>query len=154
LRILIVEDELAKLEDLQDFFSSRHSEYAIDTARSVRSAVDALRHEEVFSLIVLDMSLPTFDITLTETGGAPKGFGGLEVLRYMQKSEITSPVVVVTAFEAFSQGDRIINLDDMRASLLEEFPEMFYGAVYYNVVYNSWLDELQSIVANVGLGKK
>jgi CheY-like chemotaxis protein len=148
--ILIIEDEAGKLEDLHVFFTSRYPQQAVATAKSVRSAVDWIRGEKDFQLIALDMSLPTFDVSRIESGGAPKGFGGIEVLRYLQKDGISTPVIVVTAYEAFTEGPRIVSLDDLRQQLLIEFPENFQGLVYYNVLYRDWMDSLE-ILSNAVL---
>lgn len=148
MNVLIVEDEIPKLEDLYDFFSLRYKEWGVSSARSVRSAIDAVRSEKRFDLLILDMSLPTFDITSNEAGGQPQGFGGIEVLRYLQKIDSALPVIVVTAFEAFTSGLKSITLDDLRLSLKERYPSNFKGAVYYNVVLTSWIEDLEFHINN------
>lgn len=152
--VLLVEDEMAKAEDIQGFLHVRFDECIVEIARSVRSAVDALRGKTVFDLVILDMSLPTFDITDLESGGSPKGFGGVEVLKYLQKVENNTPTIVVTAFEAFSQGAIVVNLDEMRQRLAIEFPQAFRGAVYYNVMFNTWATELESCIELIGWRRK
>lgn len=151
MNILLIEDEVAKEEELQEFFSSRYGPCDYHTARSVRSAVDALRASLSIDLIVLDMSLPTFDISDSESGGSPQGFGGVEILRYLQKLGSLTPVVVVTGFEAFTLGDRIVNLDELRRRFSNEYPENFRGAVYYNVMLTSWAEELEECISSIRL---
>lgn len=150
MNVLLVEDEFPKMEDLQEFFAVRHPDSTICTARSVRSAVDAVRSTTDFDLIILDMSLPTFDITPTETGGKPQGFGGVEVLRYLKKLDARAMVIIVTAFEAFTSDAKTITLDDLRLKLKAEFPANFYGAIYYNVIFKSWVQELENMIDTFG----
>ena len=74
MRVLLVEDEAPKLANLKDFLRRGYPEFEVATAKSVRSAVDALRvHDADFAMVILDMSLPTFDIQNNESGGALHG---------------------------------------------------------------------------------
>jgi len=88
------------------------------------------------------MSLPTFDIGPSEPGGRPQGFGGIEVLRIMGFEERKIPVVVITAYEAFNDRGRDIDLVDLSARLSEDHPDTFRGLVYYNSVVGGWQEKL------------
>ncbi len=151
MNILLIEDELAKAEELQEFFNSRYKLCVFHNARSVRSGVDALRARLSIDLMILDMSLPTFDISDAESGGSPQGFGGVEILRYLQKQGGRTPVVVVTGFEAFALGDKIVNIDELRRRFSSDYPENFRGAIYYNVMLTSWAEELEACISTIGL---
>ncbi len=147
MRVLLVEDEAPKLANLKDFLRRGYPEFEVATAKSVRSAVDALRvHDADFAMVILDMSLPTFDIQNNESGGAPQGFGGLEVMRFMDRRGANIPVIVVTAYTAFDEGSLTLGLDDLRQKLLAEYPGAFRALVYYNVVYNTWTAELREAI--------
>src|SRR4051812_42581245 len=98
MRILLVEDEAPKRDNIRSLLSQMALLEGVQEARSVGSAIRALRSGS-FDLILLDMSLPTFDIVAGESGGRPQGFGGVEVLRYMDRFQVTTPAIVVTAFE-------------------------------------------------------
>lgn len=147
MRLLLVEDEAPKLANLKDFLRKGYPKFEVATAKSVRSAVDALRaHDADFAMVILDMSLPTFDIQNNESGGTPQGFGGLEVMRFMDRRGTNIPVIVVTAYTAFDEGSLTLGLDDLRNKLLAEYPGAFRALVYYNVVYNTWTAELREAI--------
>lgn len=73
--ILVIEDESPKRKHIEDFISSRGNGVGMTILRSqsVSSALDVL-DEVTPDLIILDMSLPTYEISETESGGRPQGF--------------------------------------------------------------------------------
>src|ERR1700761_5575060 len=100
MRILLVEDEDPKRNHICSVLSQIRPGIELDLAKSVRSAVDQMK-ARVSDLVLLDMSLPTFDVHPGEPGGRPQGFGGIEVLRHMDRLNIVVPCIVITAYEAF-----------------------------------------------------
>jgi CheY-like chemotaxis protein len=145
MKVLIVEDEDPKLSALRSFVTQRYVSWEISVARSVRSATDMLRTQQP-DLLILDMSLPTFDIVEGEPGGRPQGFGGVEVLRYLEMLEMSVPVVVVTGYEGFTKDGKTIDLSGLTVELTSEFSPNFRGAVQFNTVSGEWVAELQRLI--------
>ena len=73
-----------------------------------------------FDFILLDMSLPTYDVGPSETGGRPQSFGGRELLRYIDRKNIIIPVIVVTQYERFNKGQEYLDLDGLHKMLMRE----------------------------------
>ena len=144
-RILIAEDEGPKLANVRTFVEGLLRNANIKEARSVRSTVDLLRSWKP-NLLLLDMSLPTFDIRPGEPGGRPQGFGGIEVLRIMGFEERVVPVVVITAYEAYNDRGIDIGLIDLSVRLSKDHPGTFRGLVYYNSVVGGWQEKLSSYI--------
>ena len=141
--VFIVEDESAKRKHIAEFVREAFPRVALGEAKSVSSALAFL---EIFtpSLVILDMSLPTFDVKDRESGWRPQGAGGQEVLRFMQMSEMQVPVVLVTGYEAF-HGDGVgdpVNIPSLNDKLVSEFGDIFLGTVYYNSTYDGWNSDL------------
>src|SRR5215208_7034818 len=102
MQVLLIEDEDPKLLSIQKFLGELDPQIVVFTARSVKSGMASLRETRP-DLVLLDMSLPTFDISGQEPGGRPQGFGGIELIRYLDAHEIQIPIVVISAYEAFSK---------------------------------------------------
>ena len=146
--ILLVEDEGPKRENIRGLLEQMNLVEGVQEARSVGSAIRALRNNP-FDLIILDMSLPTFDIGVGESGGRPQGFGGVEVLRYMDRFKIHSPVIVVTAYPAFSQGDKEIDLNSLGENMGRDHPNTFSGLVFYNSMFSTWREDLEKMIQGI-----
>ena len=83
-RVLIVEDDPAIIQLLQEFFRGlEHGhDYEVETATDGVKAIPLLRHTQ-FDLVLLDMRMPRMD--------------GLELLKKMRQNKIRVPVLMVTA---------------------------------------------------------
>lgn len=141
MKILVADDEEPKRASIVDWLSIFDSSSEIITSKSVRSSIDAILAARP-DLVLLDMSLPTFDIALGENGGRPQGFGGIEVLRNLDFYEITTKVIVVTQYEAFDENGKQLDLQVLRERLKKESPEVLLDCVYYNAVSDEWKKEL------------
>jgi CheY-like chemotaxis protein len=149
--ILIADDEAPKLENLSGVLTRVFPQSSIFHARSVRAALDELRSRETH-LLVLDMSLPTFDVAPGEPGGRPQGFGGIEVLRRMKFYGVDCPALVVTQYEAFPRSDGVVDLTALQGQLQDEFGEQFIGCIYYGAASGSWALNVEVALAAFDAG--
>ncbi|ETI64920.1 hypothetical protein C100_04765 [Sphingobium sp. C100] len=149
--ILLVEDEAPKRRHIEKLLSELTPRAIVLSARSVNSALDALETSDI-NLLILDMSLPTFDVGERERGGRPQGFGGTEVLRHMAMAEIVCPTVVITGYEGFvREGGSTVDLAQLRAELIDEFPEVLRAVLHYNSTFDEWKTVLASTLAEAGI---
>src|SRR5436305_84278 len=104
MRILIVEDDENKRNHLVVFLADAFPSASVECAASYNGGI-----RKVISLkpdlVLLDMTLPTFDISASEHGGVSELYGGREILEQMDYHELTIPVIVVTQFDKFGDLD-------------------------------------------------
>lgn len=148
MHLLLIEDDEPKREHILTFLEDSYPAINVRTARSVRTAIESLKTFQA-DLILLDISLDTFDRGQNEPGGRPQGFGGTEVLRYMDILEIKTPVIVITGYEAFSRDGHAIDHSELSKELTEQHPENYKGLVYYNSVYEAWQNHLRTMIAEI-----
>lgn len=151
--VLLVEDESPKLAHIRKFMREGYSSVSVIEARSVTSALDAV-DDHNFDLVLLDMSLPTFDVGQGENGGRPQGFGGIEILRHLEMAGSAIETLVITGYEAFpdEHGD-IIDLETLRNRLIDEFPNTVRGVVHFNSALEDWKVEFRKGIDAVLGGK-
>lgn len=149
--ILLVEDEAPKRQHIENLLKTLVPNATVSVAKSVNSALDVLEVEAV-DLLILDMSLPTFDIGDRERGGRPQGFGGTEVLRVMSMSDISCPTVIITGYEGFVRdGGVTVDLSVLRGELIGEFPDLLKAVLYYNSTFDEWRTILSNTMEDIGL---
>jgi CheY-like chemotaxis protein len=153
MRILVVEDEDPKLRHIMEFLQSAVANLEVATARSVRSAIDALEDAPP-DLLILDMSLPTFDIGGDEGGGRPQGFGGQELMRTMMLEENHTPVIVLTGYDAFNKAGGQIGLEVLNSELRAEHPRNFLGMLHFNSAVGGWQAKLRELLEEFGVQLK
>ena len=146
LKILVVEDEAPKREHICSFLQARWPIVDIQTAKSVRAGIQAILQGDI-DLLILDMSLPTFEVSANESGGRPQNFGGAEIMRYMDLYDIEIPVIVVTAYEAFSKAGLAIDHESLNEQLSRDHPRFYKGLIYYNSLFAEWKKDLENLVS-------
>lgn len=145
MKMLLVEDEIPKQERILSFLHESWPNANIRSARSVRSAIKEICAERPH-LILLDMSLPTFEVGPNEPGGRPQNFGGIEVLRYMDLYDIAVPTIVITAYEAFSKDGHAVDHKSIHDELTTEHPKSYKGLIYYNSLFSEWRKSLSELI--------
>lgn len=156
MKILIVEDDENKRSQLNSFIESNFPELEVLNAYSIQKGLDYVFDDEV-DLIILDMTLPTYDVTPDEPGGGTNIYGGTDFLSQLDRFDIKIPAIVVTQFEIFGSGSKTMTLEGLRNLLKKEHSENCYGLVYYNASSETWIGELdsllRSVLKNQGLGE-
>ena len=142
---LIIEDDEFKLERLHSFLSSFNPLLEIELARSYKSGLRALLSQPR-NLVLLDMTLPTFDIQSGAGGGRPVILGGKELLRQMKRRSVKSPTAVVTGFDTFGAGADAVTLAQLDSELHREFGGFYLGCVYFHATTDDWRDQLRDLV--------
>ena len=150
MKILIAEDENQKLAHIRGFVDEVFVGAEVFVAKSVRAAIDVLEVHNP-EVLMLDMSLPTFDIGSSEPGGRPQGFGGIEVLRYVDFLGLHVDTFVITAYEGFEEGAKAVDLTELELKLQIEHPANFKGIVYYSGLGGDWSRTLEDLVRQAGL---
>lgn len=146
--ILIVEDIETKRLSIEQLVRGIVPVARLHFAASVKSAINVLDRVD-FSLILLDMSLPTFDLGKSEAGGTPRPKGGMELFAHLDGSGLKVPVIVVSAYGALEEKGAMVSLDEISERLERDFPSLFIGSVLYDSVYTVWAEELTTLILKV-----
>lgn len=144
-KILIIEDDENKLQNIMVLIQSELKSTKISVARSVKSAISKI-DEEQFDLIFADMSLPTYEIQPHESGGTPRPFGGVEVFDYLEMSDILVPIIVITSYPKLTDGTKSLNVRDLEKQLLLDYPQNFIGLVYFDTSVTDWESTVKSLI--------
>ena len=143
-RLLIIEDNESKLGRLRQFCKENLMGYEIEDKRSYNSALSEVVHDgRRYDLILLDVSMNTYDISPEESDGEQEPLAGSNILRFMKLRKIMVPVIVVTMYESFVDGIKIDKLDD---GFREKYPEFYKGFVYYNLRNEDWITHLKELI--------
>lgn len=149
MRILIAEDDDPKFQRLREFVTQEFPDAQVNVSRSVTKALASLR-SGLPSLVLLDMSLPTYEIAPGERGGRPQDFGGLAVMDFMDFEELEAPVIIVTQYETFPvRNGESMSLEVLTDKAAADYPRVFKGLVYYSSVENTWQDPLKLLMTYV-----
>ncbi|HDY8064971.1 hypothetical protein LO82_06420 [Vibrio vulnificus] len=141
MNFLIVEDDEYKKNKIVDCVTEAFDKAEFKHAKSVNSAVVFLEDLEPNFIVLLDMSLPTYDLDAS-SGGRPQGFGGIEILRNMEFFDLSNKVIVITQYESIPVGNKEVDLEQIRDDLKTEFEGLFHELIHFNVVSDAWKKSL------------
>src|SRR3990172_3676779 len=117
-RILFIEDDQYKMEKIKSFLEEEYKYLELTIKTSFHGGFEEIVDNfQNYDLVLLDMSMQNYDITVNEAGGDPAPLAGKSILTQMFLREIPTLVVVVTMYENFSDGTKI---KDLNTSLTEE----------------------------------
>lgn len=140
MNILLVEDDQNKVKQIVEFINSKIKQVNINKKFSYQSGLKEILRK-TYDLIILDMSMPTFDISPQEDGGRPRHFAGKDILRQMHRRKIEIPVIVVTQYERLGELSNTIELSALCKELEELYGDTYIGTVYYNPALNNWKED-------------
>lgn len=141
-KILIVEDNITKLDKLQSFCSVFYPESVIIAKNSYNTALsEIVRNGSAYDVILLDVSMYTYDVNNEDNGGEPEPLAGSNILRFMKLRKITTPVIVVTMYESFVDG---VKIDELNKGFKTNYPEFYKGYVYFSHKNDDWKTYLKT----------
>lgn len=148
MKILIVEDQAEKSKDIERFSRECFSNISTITVKqSLRSGLKEVILKKDYKLIFLDMSMPNFDPSPDDPlGGTPENFAGQEFLAQMKLRKIQTPVIIITQYQTFEEGQ--IDLNSIDNYLTNEYQDFYLGSVYYSSADKEWEGKLLDIIEN------
>lgn len=148
LSILLVEDNYHKRQKVIDFIKSSIPDANIDEAHSFSSGSKAAL-EEYHDLVILDISLPTYDKVGNEAGGRKRMFGGREIARKLIRRRSGYKIVFLTQYDAFSDGGLSLSFEELGTILHEECGEAYLGLIHYDSSKSAWKDLLSAVFKKI-----
>lgn len=145
MRVLLVEDDENKRKQIESFLRETYTGIVVSNANSYQTGLRLLIAES-FEWVLLDMSLPTFDMTSEEEGGRPQAFGGRQLLRQMRRRNISPRVIVITQFDKFGESAESLTREELDQELNQSHPATYRGMVYYNAALAGWKEELIALL--------
>ena len=141
MRVLLVEDMDDKANDILAFLEQEFPDFEVKRCKAYNSAQETIfESEEEFDLILLDMSMSTYDLETDASGGLPEPQAGRDLLEGMFLRDISTPVIVVTMYNVFGRKE----LSAFHKELLADFPQNYKDYVYYSVQRTDWKKDLKN----------
>ncbi|HIF9367323.1 TPA: hypothetical protein ACX6RZ_003312 [Photobacterium damselae] len=145
MKVCMIEDSQQKAEKIISFLRSKFAVEDIYCFGSYQSGLKFIKKENP-ELIILDMTLPTFDRIAGKREGRMRPFGGVDIMRKMQLKGIKSKIIVVTQFSVFDDGEERVDFKTLFSRCKSDFGDIFIGSVKYSHSSESWLDELNVFI--------
>lgn len=146
--IYIVEDDDLKLEKLNIFLTDELPNHHYKVGGSFQSGL-RLIEDATPDLIILDMTLPTFDRAPNAREGRLRPLGGYDLLRKLQLRNIDTKVIILTQLVSFGDDSRKVSFDEITEKCRSEFPNLFVDSVYFDQGDISWQISLLKLISEL-----
>ena len=143
-KILIVDDDDFKINNIKDALNEVNANYIIDVEKSLNYGLRRIR-KETFDIILLDMSMPTFNIKDSKDFDS---YGGKSFLQEMNRKKVGIPVVVITQYDLFGEGSSQKTADNLDEEFKKSFSN-YKGMVKYSSIQNEWKTSLKESLINL-----
>ncbi|WP_322470198.1 hypothetical protein SOM08_05340 [Hydrogenophaga sp. SNF1] len=154
--ILVVEDDEPKLRSIVGMMREHlQDRFEIAVTESLSGAIEVLSNNYVVFAII-DMSLPTYDFIKDKRGGGtPQGYGGADILRFINSETEETRTLVLTQYEEFlvSKGGQRRDTKSLEAMLRAELDERFLGVVHYDGQHGAWRRTLLQALIGLDIEK-
>jgi response regulator len=144
-KILIIEDDKNKRNQIIERLSGYFPDLEFIVKSSFQQGVKTLRSSS-FDILLLDMTLPTFDIDINSSGGKIRNFAGMDILDVMQQRKIVLKTIVITQYESF--GEELVTISQMKDILRERYNKNFVDIIYYSSSSKSWFESLKKLLGD------
>ena len=142
MKVLLIEDNEHKKNLIFSFVEDEFPNIQLELRKSYNSGLRELIKNSDYSLILLDMSLPNYDIAPGETGGDFESLAGKYLLNEMYRRDINIKVVIVTMYQNYVDKE-------FNTGLRENFSN-YLGVIYFNLNDpDSWKNELRIILKSI-----
>lgn len=145
-KILIIEDNKNKLKKVKAFTLKMFPDAFVHDAVSYTGGIRRIYGED-WDLILLDMTLPVYDITPHDNGGDRRPTAGREIMKRMQNKGKNIPTIIITQFDTF--GESGLTISSLNDEFSNELSEIWKGTVNYVDASNKWQIDLEKIIANI-----
>lgn len=140
MKILIVEDQWVKANNIKSFLEKEYDGIVVDIACSYQSGLEK-SFGGGYDMLLLDMTLPNYDIKEGEDGGLTRMKGGQLIVEELIEEDIPFMCAVVTQYETFD-NESIDTVDNQMRMLCGN---KYFGYVKYNNSDDNWKQNLKQI---------
>lgn len=150
MKILFVEDDDEKSSKISEFLNKTFAKPIITIKKSYHSGLTELVSSSHYDFVLMDMSMPNFDVTVDDPeGGSPESFAGRKLLEQMKFRYIDYPTIVITQYASFGEYVEKLSLSELIEELKNKYTPIYRSTVYYNSSESNWKSQLEKEIKNI-----
>lgn len=145
-KVLIVEDDIHKLDSLTAFINQYLSNSEVMPATNLKDAIEAV-DSHLFDLILIDMAIPSH--ATVPGGGSPMSLltGGLEVILELSSLEREDDCIIITQFHEIEICDNNYSINTAKKYIHELLECEVLDCILYDEGENSWRKKLMDNIS-------
>ena len=141
MNILIVDDDEYKIDQIKRAIRDTLPDATVSDKRSYISGLVEIM-DIPFDLVLLDMTMPNYDMTDALSAGDVRLFAGENILDEMRREGVRTKALIITQFSVFGQSEDQTTLDELKIRLSLSFPDNYMGTIYFSASESKWREQL------------
>ena len=149
MEILYVEDEKNKARQVIQVIEENIPSVNILLRNSYNAALMEIARGNNLDLILLDMSLPLYDISEAmeyEEDNDFETFAGIDLLEELARITSKKKVIIITAFDVLGEDENRLNLEQLYEKMKKEYSDNYRGIINYNSSSLEWCHKLVELI--------
>lgn len=142
MKILCMEDQEDKYQHI-DAVLKQNGITQVFWAKNCQNGLMRLLEND-FDYLLLDMSMPLSDVDYKKESF--DSFAGLSVLQEIKRKKYNIKVVIVTGFNDFERGKKIITLVELESEIEQKYKDYYVGHIKYDSTSIEWQRNLIQIL--------
>ena len=143
MKILCMEDQEDKYQHINSVLR-QHGITQIFWEKNCQTGLMRLLKKDI-DYLLLDMSMPLSDVDYKKESF--DSFAGLAVLQEIKRKKYTIKVIIVTGFNDFERGKKIITLDELESEIKQKYKDCYVGYIKYDSTSIEWQQKLIQILS-------
>lgn len=150
MKILLIEDDEEKIKKISNFLRSDiYEKVDIVCTKSYNSSLIELSKNNEYKFVLMDMSMPIYDIYDGYEDEDSETFAGRELLEQMKFRKIYYPTIIITQYDTFGEHIDKLSLNELKNDLENDFIPNYRATVYYNSSENDWKIQLKKEIFKI-----
>jgi len=150
INILFIEDDDEKRSKILDYLKGVYKYLNITNKASYHSGLTELVSGNEYNLVLMDMSMPNYDITLEEPDEENhESYAGRQLLEQMKFRYINYPTIIITQFASFGEYVEKLSLDELKENLKKDYFPIYRSTVYYHSSESDWKEKLKNEIDSI-----
>jgi len=139
MKILLIEDMPRKAESIKEVLKDNFPDCEVEERSSYHSALEETsKHGDEYDLVLLDMSMNTYNVSVEENGGLPEPFAGIRILEGLFLRQIKTRVVVISMYRKIEGKDFM----KIGQELTDKYPNLYDGFILFSFNKKDWKKKL------------
>lgn len=146
MNVLLIEDMPRKAERIKEVLQTQFPKIRLFEESSYHTAIENIaEHGKEYEVILLDMSMNTYNVSVEENGGIPEPFAGVRILEKLFLYEIQTRVMVISMYHKIEGRD----FKEIADELSEQYPNLYEGFILFSFDKNDWKQKLTNYISSI-----
>lgn len=149
MEVLLIEDDEDKIKKINSFLKEEFIESNIKITKSYNSSLVELVKKVKYDIVLMDMSMPTYELESGYENEDTENFAGRDLLQQMKFRNIYYPTIIITQYDTFGESVYKQTLEELTNELRDCFSPTYKATVYYSSAENDWKLNLRNEIKNI-----